>query len=267
MPLHGINLKKALSIAEETLRLTGESIIMPAFYKEGIVNTKRDGSIVTETDLAAQNLISDTLLEHFPDISFLGEEMDKDEQLRHLEHGRFWCVDPLDGTTNFTTGLPVFATSLALMDEGTPILACIHDPVRGETFTAMRGAGAFRNHQRITVSHKTTVEEAVGFIDFKRLEGEHAIRLATEKFFRSQRNIGSCVLEWAWLATGRAQFIIHGGEKVWDYAAGALLAEEAGCIVSNFDSRSPFPALSRSSPIVAASNRPIHSALIGRLRS
>ena len=267
MPLQGIDLKNVLSIAEDTLRLTGESIIMPAFYKEGIVNTKRDGSIVTETDLAAQNLISDTLLEHFPDISFLGEEMDKDEQLRHLSHGCFWCVDPLDGTTNFATGLPVFATSLALMDEGTPILACIHDPVRGETFTAIRGQGAFRNGERIRTSQETDIASAVGFIDFKRLQGEQAIRLATEKFFRSQRNIGSCVLEWAWLATGRAQFIIHGGEKIWDYAAGALLAEEAGCIVSNFANDSPFPSLSRSSSIAAASNRPIHSALIGRLRS
>ena len=224
------------------LREAGETILVPAFHKHASKKSiKSDGSVVTETDLQCQQFIQSALTTLDPDIKFLGEEMTKDEQLAALNSGsRFWCVDPLDGTTNFTIPLPHFGSSVALIEDGAPVLACIHDPLLGESFTAAKGGGAQLNGSPIQVTPEPLLSNSVGFIDFKRLDGARAIKLSTKKLFRSQRNIGTCALEWAWLAAGRAHFIIHGGEKVWDYAAGSLLAEEAGAIVSDFENRHPF---------------------------
>jgi len=201
------------------------------------------------------------------EIGFLGEEMSEKEQRACLQQGnRFWCLDPLDGTGNFVASFPVFGTSLALMEDGLPIFACIHDPVREETFSALRHEGAWLNNQPLNVHSEQPLSEAIGFIDFKRLDRKLAIRLATEKYCRSQRNIGSCALEWAWLAAGRSQFIIHGSEKLWDYAAGWLLAGEAGCTVSDFNQQHPFHANGLSSSIIAAASGTLHRQLAALLK-
>jgi len=246
------------------LREAGEKILVPAFREHASKeNIKSDGSIVTETDLQCQQFIQTALSTLDPDIDFLGEEMTKDEQLAALNSGgRFWCVDPLDGTTNFTIPLPHFGSSVALIEDGVPTLACIHDPLLGESFTASKGGGARLNGAPIQITPESRLSNSVGFIDFKRLDEARAITLSTKKLFRSQRNIGTCALEWAWLAAGRAHFIIHGGEKVWDYAAGSLLAEEAGAIVSDFENRHPFQTSQLSSSIVAASDKNIHQKLL-----
>ena len=138
-----------------------------------------------------------------------------------------------------------------LIENGHVQLACIHDPVRQESFTARRGGGAQLNGRVIRCSNEDKLANAVGFIDFKRLDQETAKRIAAKRSYRSQRNIGTCALEWAWLAAGRAQFIIHGGEKIWDFAAGSLIAEEAGCQVGNFSAEPLFPRQGLSSPILA----------------
>jgi myo-inositol-1(or 4)-monophosphatase len=252
------------------LQLVGREILMPAFHSQcdegGIL--KRDGSVVTETDIAAQHRIREGLAAIDADIGFLGEEMEHGEQLKCLQDaGRFWCVDPLDGTGNFTTPMPIFASSVALIEHGAPVLACVHDPVRGETFHAIRGHGAFLNGHPIHTASAPALKQSIGFIDFKRLQAEPAARLATGGLYRSQRNLGSCALEWGWLAAGRAQFIIHGGEKVWDYAGGYLLVNEAGGHVSDFTGRSPFHTPQLSSPILAAADTPLHAEITQALQS
>jgi len=245
----------------------GKKIVMPAYLSQtSRQQLKDDGSIVTETDLKCQQFLRDKLEHIFPDTGFLGEEMNSEEQKACLEgDGRFWCVDPLDGTSNFTIPLPHFALSLSLIENGSPIFACIHDPLRDESFTASAGNGAFLNGEKIRTSHVHDITQAVGFIDFKRLDGKRASKLATSRLFRSQRNIGTCALEWAWLAAGRAHFIIHGSEKIWDYAAGSLLAEEAGCIVTDFDGNYLFRDIALSRPVLAASNSEIHRRLLDEL--
>ena len=250
------------------LKKAGETIIMPAFREHAsIKTTKEDGSVVTETDLKCQQFLQDELLALYPDIGFLGEEMSREQQLAALNSGgRFWCVDPLDGTSNFTIPLPHFASSLALIEDGRPVFACIHDPLLDETFTAAIGSGAFLNNSAIHASPQSLLADAVGFVDFKRLDQNRASILATKRVFRSQRNIGTCALEWAWLAAGRAHFIIHGGEKIWDYSAGSLIAEEAGCIVTDFDGRHPFHTSQLSSPILATTHRDIQQQLLSTLR-
>jgi myo-inositol-1(or 4)-monophosphatase len=242
-----------LSSITEILEKAGQDILLPAFHSSVQTSTKADGSVVTETDLNCQHFIESELAELDASIALLGEEMTEEQQLRslHSSQGSYWCLDPLDGTTNFSTALPAFAISLALIENGQVQLACIHDPVRQESFTARRGDGARLNNRAIRCSNEDKLANAVGFIDFKRLERETAKRIAAKKSYRSQRNIGTCALEWAWLAAGRAQFIIHGGEKIWDFAAGSLIAEEAGCQVGNFAAEALFPGRSLSSSILA----------------
>ncbi len=263
------DLTTTLSAIEAILEQAGKDIILPAFDASVQSSTKTDGSIVTETDLASQQFIQHGLKTLDANIAFLGEEMTEAEQLHCLQqnHAQYWCLDPLDGTSNFMAHFPGFAISLALIENGMVTLACIHDPVRGETFTAIRGHGAYLNTRAIVASRLAQVANAVGFIDFKRLDPALAAALATQPVYRSQRNIGSCALEWAWLAAGRGQFIIHGGEKIWDFAAGSLLASEAGCMVGNFDHAPLFPCSALSSPVLAACQPAIHASLKLHLKS
>ncbi|HXH64904.1 MAG TPA: inositol monophosphatase family protein [Mariprofundaceae bacterium] len=251
----------------DVLREAGGRILLPAFSEQAATAaTKPDGSVVTETDLLCQAFIRERLHALDPEIRFLGEEMTESEQRACLQQGGlFWCVDPLDGTSNFTASFPCFASTVALIEHGRPVLACTHDPVRDETFDAIEGGGARLNGTVIRASATHAIRQSIGFIDFKRLPAALAGRLAGDRHYRSQRNIGSCALEWAWLAAGRGQFIIHGGEKLWDYAAGCLLVEEAGGIVSDFEGRHPFAASRLTSSIVAGANPKVHAALLAML--
>jgi len=245
------------------LEQAGHDILLPSFAAISHTRRKADGSIVTTTDLACQSFIADKLRKLAPEIAFLGEEMDEDEQIACLREsdGRYWCLDPLDGTTNFVAGIPAFAASLALIENGEPKLACVHDPIRRETFTAEAGKGTKVNGNAVQANSADRLAEAVGYIDFKRLTTEKTALLAGRNLYRSQRNLGSCALEWAWLAAGRGHFIIHGGEKIWDFAAGSLLASEAGCMVGNFDGEALFPAESLTSPILATAGEALQTEL------
>jgi len=245
------------------LEQAGRDILLPSFAAVSHASRKPDGSVVTATDLACQSFIAGELRKLAPEIAFLGEEMDEKEQLSCLREsgGRYWCLDPLDGTTNFVAGIPAFAASLALIENGEAKFACVHDPVRRETFTAEAGKGAKRNGEAMHANDIDLLADAVGYIDFKRLTAEKTALLVGRNLYRSQRNIGSCALEWAWLAAGRGHFIIHGGEKIWDFAAGSLLASEAGCMVGNFAGGELFPASSLTSPLLAASSAPVQAEL------
>lgn len=245
------------------LKEAGERIIRPALQHIGNVETKADGSMVTRVDTECQQYIREHLQQLAPEIGFMGEEMSLEEQRQCLARQEaFWCLDPLDGTSNLTAGFPVFGTSLALIRDGSPVLACIHDPLRGESFHAEKGGGAWRNGSRLWAAATTNLKTAVGFIDFKRLPEPLAVHVATHRAYHSQRNIGSCALEWAWMASGRAHFIVHGGQKIWDYAAGSLLASEAGCSVGDFEGAPLFRERQMSSPVIAASSAGVHAELL-----
>jgi len=256
-----------LSSITQILEKAGQDILLPVFYSSVQTSTKSDGSVVTEADINCQQFIETELACLDASIALLGEEMTEEQQMHSLNNsqGCYWCLDPLDGTTNFSTALPAFAISLALIENGQVQLACIHDPVRQETFTARRGDGAHLNGHLIHCSNEDELANAVGFIDFKRLERETAKKIATKRSYRSQRNIGTCALEWAWLAAGRAQFIIHGGEKIWDFAAGSLIAGEAGCQVGNFAGEPLFPGRNLSSPVLATCMPTLQRELLHQL--
>lgn len=191
---------------------------------------KADGSVVTELDHRLQQQLQQALAAQWPEYAFLGEEMSAEEQRRLLDSApALWVLDPLDGTTNFATGLPFYAISLALVVNGEARIGVVYDPERTECFAAGIGAGAWRNGEPLQRPPcSDALAQAVACVDLKRLPKALAARIAVEQPFRSQRNLGSCALEWCWLAAGRFQVYLHGGMKLWDHAAGRLILEEAG---------------------------------------
>ena len=194
------------------------------------VTKKNDGSYVTKVDQALQDALEEKLKLLFPWYGFIGEEMEHSDQVsicNSSKHG-YWVIDPLDGTTNFSSGFLCFGISVALVVNGEPELAVIYDPVRAECFSAKAGDGAFLNGEKISCNQSLALDECIANVDYKRLVGELAERLVRSPPYRSQRNLGSSVLEWCWLAAGRVQLYLHGGQKLWDFAAGYLILKEAG---------------------------------------
>ena len=232
-----------LDVLAAMLREVAREEIMPRFGHSGS-SAKADGSLVTEADLAVQRRLLQSCRAHWPEIPLLGEEMSAEEQQRLVGDGRaaFWCLDPLDGTSNYACGFPGFAISLALMCGGSAELAVILDPVREECFTAARGGGAFLNGEPIApFAPGAALSDCLAMVDFKRLPTERIARLFDAESFRSQRNLGSVALDWCWLAAGRYQLYLHGGQSLWDYAAGRLIADEAGVVSALFSPRGARP--------------------------
>lgn len=203
--------------------------IMPRFQKVGH-RRKADGSLCTEADLAAQDALREELRAIEP-LPVVGEEMSEEDQRSQWAAGSggVWCVDPLDGTSNFVNGLPFFAVSVALMLEGRSVLGVVYDPVADELFHAERGLGAWLGGQRLAVKPgEPALRRAMANVDFKRLDAQLSAQLVSAPPYMSQRNLGAGTLEWCYLAAGRLDLYLHGGQKLWDYAAGALILAEAG---------------------------------------
>jgi len=243
---------------QQQLRQTVLAILQNADPSDS--QMKADGSIVTSTDHALQAALESLLAQHWPDIPLLGEEQDQHTQHQLLQSGSFWCLDPLDGTTNFSRRLPLYSVSLALIQEGRPVLGIVFDPLRDELFSALLDGPLMINGKRLNrAAPVTDIQKAIAFIDFKRLSDTLSQQLVLQPHYKSQRNIGTCALEWAWLAAGRAQLLLHGGEKLWDYAAGLVLLQAAGGRSCTLDNEAIFrPSLTPRS-ICAATTPDLHS--------
>lgn len=225
-----------LSYLTALLREVAREEIKPRF-RRAKTSAKADGSLVTEADVAVQQRLQAVFAERYPEIPLLGEEMAREEQMRLAsdKETAFWCLDPLDGTSNYACGFPGFAISLALVRNGRAELAAILDPVRDECFTAAIGAGATVNGRPLApYAPGGELGDCLAVVDFKRLPPERAAALFRPGSFRSQRNLGAVALEWCWIAAGRFQLYLHGGQKLWDYAAGRLIADEAGVVSALF---------------------------------
>jgi myo-inositol-1(or 4)-monophosphatase len=221
-----------LETLTELVRECAEQELLPRFADCGL-RFKADGSIVTEADLAMQRRVGDALQAHWPHFKLLGEEMSEDEQKALLSQaeGGLWCLDPLDGTSNFAAGVPFFSVSLALLVEGQVVLGLVYDPVRRECFTARSGEGAWLNGNRLARLGSVPsleLKQCLAAVDFKRLPKRLAQRLAEQPPYASQRSFGSVALDWCWVAAGRFHVYLHGKQKLWDYAAGSLVLGEAG---------------------------------------
>lgn len=212
------------------VREVARSEVMPRFL-DVAVSRKPDGSTLTEADLAAQAAFAERLPEII-DCPMLGEEMTSKRQMELWKHNRqgLWVVDPIDGTNNFINGLPHFALSCAYVKNGCSQMGVIYNPVSDECFYAERGKGAFLNGRPLPARNvEKQLHEAIAGVEIKYLRsGKLSSRMNTLAPFGSLRSMGSSTLDWCYLAAGRYDIYVHGGQKLWDYAAGALILEEAG---------------------------------------
>ena len=246
---------------EELIGIVKESAVaIPLLYKGGTVpETKLDGTLVTMVDRDIQQYIKTALAERWPEYGFIGEEMAHRDQVEVSESSNsgYWVLDPLDGTTNFTVGFLIYGISLALVINGKPVLAVVFDPVRDECFSASIGQGAYLNGQRLHCPRFTSLGECVANVDYKRLVGDLAAQLVRCPPYRSQRNLGASVLEWCWLAAGRIQLYLHGGQKLWDFSAGYLVLMEAGGAATSLSGKPLDCGSLRKRSVVAAVNAPL----------
>jgi len=211
--------------------------LIPRFKSCGI-DFKDDGSFITEADLAMQVRLQQELKKHWPEYDFFAEEMTNDEMDDFFAKSSdgFWCLDPIDGTSNFAAGLPIFSVSLALIKEDKIELGIVYDPIQDECFSAQKGKGAYLNNEQLKVANKhLPLKKSIALVDIKRLAPELRQRLVLDPPYHSQRSLGSVALDWCWLACERVHVYVHGKMMLWDYAAGLLIAEEAGCFSLGLD--------------------------------
>lgn len=234
--------------------------VLEKFFLQTTALLKTDGSIVTEADIAMQDSLTNALYEVSPETLMLGEEMDVNQQQQIINSGKpYWCLDPVDGTNNFYHGVPLFAVSLALIKDREIQIGLVYDPVRKEMFSAKKGLGLRVNGKRFQEPEQPTdLKQCLASVDFKRLNLDVKQQLIQTMPFKSQRNIGTCALEWAWLASGRIQLLLHGGEKFWDYAAGSLLVRESNGRSCTFGREPIFNNSLQARSVIAACNDELH---------
>jgi len=218
--------------AIDAVRTVASQEILPR-YRSVDATRKDDGSLVTEADFASQDALV-RRLRAVEDVPMVGEEMTAREQQAAFDcGGRFWCIDPLDGTSNFSKGIPFFAISVALMEDERPIFGIVYEPIGDEAFFAVRGAGAWLNHRPLVVPSSTpTLADAIAEVSLRRDMSALRTALKHRKPYRKRLTSGSSALSWCHLAAARVDVMLHSGQKMWDYAAGALVLEEAGGVLA-----------------------------------
>jgi len=220
-----------LNIAVRAARRAGELIVRSLNRLESLtVSSKERNDFVTEVDRAAEQEIIGSIRRLYPQHAFLAEESGRSGG----EHDTLWIIDPLDGTTNFLHGFPVFAVSIACQVRGRLEHAVVYDPMRGELFTASRGAGAHLDNHRMRVSKARGLEGALiatGFpyrANTRYLDAYLAMLKAVTLQVAGVRRPGAAALDLAYVAAGRVDAFWEIGLSPWDTAAGTLLIQEAG---------------------------------------
>lgn len=252
-----------LNFAIETARDAGQ-LLLEKFGRITAVTKKGDINLVTEADLASEELIIERIRSHFPKHRILAEESGSSGDA-NADAEWTWIIDPLDGTTNYAHGYPCFAVTLALEHNGEVVTGVTFDPTRDEMFAAEKGSGATLNGKPIRVSATEKLGDSLivtGFpYDFKRKD-DFARHLTT--FLLNSRGVrrdGSAAIDMAYVACGRFDGFWEEGLNPWDMAAGKLLIEEAGGWVTNYDGS----AFSIYQPPILASNGRIHKEMIAVL--
>ncbi|MCA1591473.1 MAG: inositol monophosphatase [Acidobacteria bacterium] len=250
-----------LNFAIQTAREAGR-VLAEKFGRVLEVSNKGDIDLVTESDLAAEKLIVERIRSYYPRHRVLAEESGVTDADGGEASEYKWIIDPLDGTTNYAHGYPVFCVSIALEHKGRIVVGVIYDPTRDELFAAERGEGATLNARRIRVSETDNLNRALlctGFPYDVRERGEFA-RHFTNFIMHAQavRRDGSAALDLAYVAAGRFDGFWEEGLRPWDVAAGVLLVEEAGGRVTHYDG-TPFDTYT---PPIAASNGLLHEEML-----
>jgi myo-inositol-1(or 4)-monophosphatase len=256
-------LRAERDLAIELARAAGTLLRNALVGPRSITYNGSPTNLFTEMDARVEALVVDRLLAVFPDDAILAEERGGQAG----RSGRRWIIDPLDGTTNYAHGLPIYAVSIALEIGGRVQLGVVYDPSQRELFVAERGAGAFCNDTRLTVSTAATLDAsllATGFPYDIRVKADNNLREYATFAVRTRgvRRLGSAVLYLAWLAAGRFDGYWELRLGPWDVAAGGLMVEEAGGRLTGLLGE----PLDLDNPRIVASNGRIHEAMLAVLR-
>ena len=254
-----------IKVCEQAARAGGDVLLK---WQQRIqAREKGPKDLVTQADIESQEVIRGILLKAFPDHRFLGEEDPHGEVGEPPAKGEYcWVVDPLDGTANYVHGLQSFAVSIALRCGGDVVTGTVYDPIRDECYNAIRGEGAWLNGAAIAVSGCRVLEQALVAVSFPASvpRGCEEIAGFIEVLHRSRavRRLGSAALNLSYLAAGRLDGYWASSVKIWDVAAGVLLVQEAGGVVSGpgggqFDLDAP--------KLATAATSELHAEMIGAL--
>jgi myo-inositol-1(or 4)-monophosphatase len=247
-----------LETSAEIAREAG-ALLAKYFERRVTFELKGEHDLVTEADRASEQLVIERLRSHFPSHSIVAEEGGG-----HSGSSDYcWYVDPLDGTTNFAHGFPMYNVTMALEHAGSLVAGVIFDPEHNEMFASERGSGAYMNNRRIRVSKVSRIEDALvatGFPSQKRHQDVNIhFYYQLAMITHGVRRAGSAALDLAYVASGRLDAFWEFGLNPWDMAAGILLIEEAGGKCSDMKGA---PATLRG-PHLLADNGTIHDAMLG----
>lgn len=263
MKSENLNWEDALNKALMASR-RGREVLMHYFGRLEAVEEKFQAGLVSEADKESEKVIFSELKKYFPDSEFLGEESSVDGMAfsRPSDQGR-WIVDPLDGTTNYVHRFPIFCISMGYEIHGQMQLAIIDVPILGEVYTAIRGRGAFVNGKAIKCSDTKNISDsllATGFFgqNEEQLCEQMPIFSALVRKSRGIRRPGAAAFDLAMVARGVFDGFWERGIKPWDSAAGILLVEEAGGVISTYRGQKYHPYLNS----IIATNSGIHQEIV-----
>lgn len=250
-----------LGLAERAALAGGHELA--ARFREpaaGLTTKSTPTDLVSDADRASEERIVGMIRGARPRDAIVAEEGDG----HGGDSGVAWLVDPLDGTTNFLWGIPQWCVSVAARDEAGGLVAVVHDPMRGETFRASRGGGAWLDGARLRVRDEPALAEALIGTGFNYVSDERARQAERLRRLlpavRDIRRLGAAALDLAWVAAGRLDGYFETGLQPWDAAAGALLVQEAGGVVHELDGEGPSPSLTVAGPAA------LTDALLGLVR-
>jgi myo-inositol-1(or 4)-monophosphatase len=238
------NLHPMLNVAVKAARAAGAIINRAALDVEAVrISQKQVNDFVTEVDHASEAAIIETLLTAYPHHAIWAEESGKTHGTQGSEF--VWIIDPLDGTTNFIHGFPVYCVSIALAVKGKIEQAVIYDPSRNDLFTATKGRGAYMNERRIRVSKRIDLRQCLISTGFPFRPGDNFnnyLRMMSDVMQRTAglRRPGAAALDLAYVAAGFTDGFFETGLSPWDVAAGSLLVTEAGGLIGNFTGEAEF---------------------------
>ncbi len=255
---------KFKEIAIMAARKAGE--VHKKYFNRNIrVKTKGTSiNLVTAADTEAEKEIVSLIRSYFPKHNFLAEE----ETYKKIDSEYTWVIDPLDGTSNFSYGLPIFCVSIALLKNNEPIIGVVYDPMRDELFSAQKNCGAYLNREKIAVACASKLKEALLITGFYYNRGKdmvanlERIRIFLSKRIIGIRRLGAAALDLCYVACGRAAGFWEFTLSPWDFAAGMLIVREAGGMVTGRYGED----ITLKKSFIAASNGKIHNAMLEVLK-
>jgi len=222
--------EKTLDILKEIMKEVGVYQVEKFYSRSFKIETKStDIDMVTEVDKNSENMLIEKLSSHFPETGFLAEESSD----RQDDNDYIWVIDPLDGTTNFSIGVPIFAISIGLQYKGQTILGAVYHPILGHMYSAIKDQGAYKNDQKISVNDTQTLRSSVIATGFPYDRAENPINNVKEisriaPKVKGIRRLGVAAYDLCLVSEGVFSGYWEYGLKPWDYVAGLLIANEAG---------------------------------------